>query len=64
MNGRGVNGRGVRDRGLTGEVGGADNTRVLAELGDLDLRERPVTAPGQRAFEGGPRGIEQQVSCF
>jgi hypothetical protein len=54
----------VRERGLTGEVGGADDTRVLAELGDLDLRERPVTSPGQRALEGGPRGIEQQVSRF
>jgi hypothetical protein len=59
-----VKGRGVRERGLTGEVGGADNTRVLAELGGLDLRERPVTSPGQRALEGGPRGIEQQVSRF
>jgi hypothetical protein len=54
----------VRERGLTGEVGGAYDTRVLAELGDLDLRERPVTPPGQRALEGGPRGIEQQVSRF
>ena len=54
----------MRERGLTGEVGGADNARVLAELGDLDLRVRPVTAAGQRALEGGPGGIEQQVSCF
>jgi hypothetical protein len=59
-----VRGRSVTGRSVTGEVGGADNTRILAELGDLDLRIRPVTTPGQCALEGGPRGIEQQVSCF
>jgi len=47
---------------LTGQVGGADDTGVLAELRDLDLRQRPVAAAGQRALERGPGGIEQQVA--
>ena len=38
------------------------DARVLAQLRDLDLGERPVTAPGQRPLEGGPRGIKQQVA--
>src|SRR5262249_51550310 len=42
------------------QVGGADDAGVLAELRDLDLGQRPVTAAGQRALEGGPRGVEQQ----
>src|SRR5271169_4506313 len=45
-----------------GQVGGADDASVLAELRDSDLGQRPATAAGQRALEGGPRGIEQRVA--
>jgi hypothetical protein len=45
---------------LTGQVGGADDAGVLAELRDLDLGQRPVTAAGQRPLEGSPRRVEQQ----
>jgi len=47
-----------------GEVSGTDDARVLAELGGLNLRERPVTASGQRSLEPSPRRIKQQVTCF
>jgi len=43
---------------LPGQVGGADDPGVLAELRDLDLGQRPVAAAGQGALEGGPRGVE------
>jgi hypothetical protein len=43
---------------LAGQVGGADDAGVLAELRDLDLGQRPVAAAGQRVLEGGPRGVE------
>jgi hypothetical protein len=43
---------------LPGQVGGADDASVLAELRDLDLGQRPVAAAGQGALEGGPRRVE------
>ena len=47
---------------MDGQARRADDARVLAELRGPDLRERPVTAPGQGALEGRPGGIEEQVA--
>jgi hypothetical protein len=48
--------------GLPGEVGGADDARVLTELRDPDFREWPVTPAGQGAFVGRTGRIEQQFT--
>src|ERR1700678_3413741 len=47
-----------------GGMGGTAGGPGLAELGGLDLRERPVTASGQRSLEPSPGRIKQQVTCF
>jgi hypothetical protein len=48
--------------GLAGEVGGTDDARVLPELRNPDLREGPVTAPGQGPLEGRTGRVQQQVT--
>src|SRR2546429_2650261 len=47
---------------LAGQIRGADDARVLTELRDLDLGQRPVTAAGQRALECDPGGVGQEFA--
>src|SRR5436190_20554252 len=47
---------------LAGQIRGADDARVLTELRDLDLGQRPVAAAGQRVLECDPGGVEEQLA--